>query len=167
MAKRPILTTTADGRKPTTTDAAFPSPAMSFRSPLGSTAPHRCRITNSSSRRRTLTESGFSNVSRMPREAARSGVSRPKERQQIYQGRGVPAGHQDGHAGALLNHRRRARQPRHVARPVRVRVEISHQSRPLRHGRQHTCVLRARPDEIPALHPLPEAPRKHQSARPH
>jgi hypothetical protein len=108
MAKRPILTTTADGRKPTTTDAGIPVPSDEFSLTVGSTAPYRCRITNSSSRWRTLTESGFSNVSRMPREAARSGVSRPKERQQIYQGRGVPAGHQDGHAGAFLNHRRAA-----------------------------------------------------------
>ena len=37
----------------------------------------------------------------------------------------------------------------------------------LRHGRQqHAGLLRARPDEVPALHPLPEAPRRQQPARP-
>jgi hypothetical protein len=35
--------------------------------------------------------------------------------QLLYQGRGVPAGHLDGHSGAFFNRRRRARQPRHVA----------------------------------------------------
>jgi catalase len=46
-------------------------------------------------------------------------------------------------------------------------VEVLHQSRQLRHGReQHAGVLRARPDEVPALHPLPETPRGHQYARP-
>ena len=63
-------------RKSTTTDAGFQSPAMSSRSPLGPTAQYCCRITISSSRWRTSIGSGFPNVSRMPKEAARSGVSR-------------------------------------------------------------------------------------------
>ena len=44
--------------------------------------------------------------------------------------------------------------------------EVLHQSGQLRHGRQqYSGVLFARPDEIPAFHPLPEAPGGHQPAR--
>ena len=70
-------------------------------------------------------------------------------------------------AGPLLDRGGRAGQPRHLARPARLRAEVLHDRGQLRHGRQqHAGLLRQGPDEVPALHPLPEAPRRQQPARP-
>ena len=78
-----------------------------------------------------------------------------QRRQRVHQGRGLPARHQDRDGGPVLHRGRRARQPRHLARPARLRAEVLHHRGQLRHGRQqHAGVLRARPDEVPALHPL-------------
>jgi hypothetical protein len=65
-----------DGNIPQQPMQGFQSQAMSSRSQLGATVPYCCRIIISSSRWRTSTGSGFPNVSRMPKEVARSGVSR-------------------------------------------------------------------------------------------
>ena len=90
-----------------------------------------------------------------------------QRRQQVHQGRGLPAGHQDRHADPVLHRGWRARQPRHLARPARVLAEVLHVGGQLRHGRQqHAGVLHARPDEVPALHPIPEAHAGNQPARP-
>ena len=88
-------------------------------------------------------------------------------RQRLHARRALPARRQDRHARALLDRRRRERQPRHVARPPRLRAEVLHVRGQLRHGRQqHAGLLRQGPDEVPALHPQPEAPRRQRPARP-
>jgi catalase len=47
------------------------------------------------------------------------------------------------------------------------RVEVLHESGQLRHGRErHAGILPPRSDEVPALHPFPEAPGRQQPARP-
>ena len=74
-------------------------------------------------------------------------------------GGAVPAGREDRDAGALFHRGRRTGQPRHLARRARLLAEVLHERRQLRPGRQqHARLLRARPDEVPALHPQPEAP---------
>ena len=89
-----------------------------------------------------------------------------QRRQQIHQGRGISARHQDRHAGQVLHRRRRAGQPRHLAGSARVRAEVLHDRGQLRHGRQqHAGLLHARPAEVPALHPIPEAHAGNQFAR--
>ena len=88
-------------------------------------------------------------------------------RQRVHEGRAVPARRQDRHGGPVLHRRRRARQPRHLAGPARLRAEVLHVRGQLRHGRQqHAGLLHAGPDEVPALHPLSEAPGRQQPARP-
>src|SRR6476660_9172497 len=58
-------------------------------------------------------------------------------------------------------------QPGIRTRPARFRPEVLHARGQLRHGReQHPGLLRPRPDEVPALHPLAEAARRQQPARP-
>ena len=90
-----------------------------------------------------------------------------ERRQRLHQGGGVPARHPDRHADPVLHRGRGAGQPGHLARPARVRAEVLHHRRQLRHGReQHPGVLHPRPAEVPALHPLAEAPRRQQPARP-
>ena len=84
----------------------------------------------------------------------------------LHQGRAVPEGRLDRDARALLDRRRRAGQPRHLARRARLLAEILHQRRQLRPRRQqHAGVLRARSDEVPALHPQPEAAAGFRPAR--
>ena len=82
-----------------------------------------------------------------------------QRRQRVHQGGGVPAGRHDRHADPVLHRGRRAGQPRHLAGPARLRAEVLHERGQLRHGRQqHSGLLRSRPDEVPALHPLAKAP---------
>ena len=79
MAKRPTLTTTARApvTEPTTNDAGIPVSSDEFSLTVGPDGPHvAAGSLSSSSRWRTSTGSGFPSVSRMPREAARSGISR-------------------------------------------------------------------------------------------
>ena len=53
----------------------------------------------------------------------------------------------------------------HRPRPARLRAEVLHAGGQLRPRRQqHAGVLRARPVELPGLHPLAEAPRRHRPA---
>ncbi len=76
-------------------------------------------------------------------------------------------GTRDGGPDPVLHRGRRAGQPRHLARPARLRGEVLHDRGQLRHGReQHPGLLHPRPDEVPALHPLAEAPGGQQPARP-
>ena len=85
----------------------------------------------------------------------------------LHQGRGVPAGHDDGSGGQVLHRRRGAGQPGHLAGSAWVRAEVLHHRGQLRHGRQqHAGVLHSRPDQVPALHPVAEAARRQQPARP-
>ena len=73
----------------------------------------------------------------------------------------------DRRADPVLDRRRRAGQPGHLARPARLRGEVLHQRGQPRHRRQqHAGVLHQGPDEVPALHPLAEAARRQQPARP-
>ena len=75
-------------------------------------------------------------------------------------------GRDDRDAGALLHRRRRDGQPRHLARRARLLAEVLHRRGQLRPGRQqHAGLLRARPDEVSALHPQPEAPARLGPAR--
>ena len=86
-------------------------------------------------------------------------------RQRLHQGRRIPARHQDRDGHPVLHRGRRAGQPGHLARPARFRAEVLHHRRQLRHRRQqHPGVLHPRSDEVPALHPLPEAHAGHQPA---
>ena len=106
-----------------------------------------------------------------PRARARSATCTPRARgafgvfettedvSRVHQGRAVPAGRDDRDAGPLLHRRRRAGQPRHLARPARLRAEVLHDRGQLRPRRQqHPGLLHPRHDEVPALHPQPEAP---------
>ena len=73
----------------------------------------------------------------------------------VHQGGAVPAGRQDRDARPLLDRRRRAGLPRHLARPARLRAEVLHDRGQLRPRRQqHPGLLHPRHDEVPALHPL-------------
>ena len=84
----------------------------------------------------------------------------------VHQGGAVPARREDRDARPLLDRRRRAGLPRHLARPARLRAEVLHDRGQLRPGRQqHPGLLHPRHDEVPALHPLPEAPRRLGPAR--
>ena len=84
----------------------------------------------------------------------------------VHQGRAVPAGRDDRDAGPLLHRGRRAGQPRHLARPARLRAEVLHDRGQLRPRRQqHPGVLHPRHDEVPALHPQPEAAARLRPAR--
>ena len=75
-------------------------------------------------------------------------------------------GVEDRDAGALLDRRRRAGLPRHLARPPRLRAEVLHLRGQLRPRRQqHPGLLHPRHHEVPPLHPLPEAPRRPGPAR--
>ena len=70
----------------------------------------------------------------------------------------------DRDARALLHRRRRAGLPRHLARPARLLAEVLHDRGQLRPRRQqHPGLLHPRHDEVPALHPQPEAPRRHRA----
>ena len=56
--------------------------------------------------------------------------------------------------------------PDTAPRPARLRAEVLHAGGQLRPRRQqHAGLLRARSLELPGLHPLPEAPRRHRSPR--
>ena len=84
----------------------------------------------------------------------------------VHQGGAVPAWGPDRHAGAVLDRRRRAGLPRHLARPPRVRAEVLHLRGQLRPRRQqHPDLLHPGHHEVPALHPQPEAPRGLGAAR--
>ena len=105
--------------------------------------------------------------------AARQGRRRVRSlrgdrgRQPLHEGRGVPARHHDRHADPVLHRGRRAGQPRHLARPPRLRAEVLHHRGQLRHGRQqHAGLLHPGPDEVPALHPLAEAAGRQRPPRP-
>ena len=111
------------------------------------------------------------NRERSPRaQRARQGLGRVRRvrdhrgRVGVHQGGAVPAGRDDRDARALLHGRRRAGQPRHLARPARLRAEVLHDRGQLRPRRQqHAGLLHPRHDEVPALHPQPEAPRRHRA----
>ena len=76
-------------------------------------------------------------------------------------------GASDRHARALLDRRRRAGQPRHLARPPRLRAEVLHRRGQLRPRRQqHARLLHPRRHQVPRLHPLAEAPARLAPARP-
>ena len=78
----------------------------------------------------------------------------------------VPEGRDDRHARAFLHGGRRVGQPRHLARRARLLAEVLHRRRQLRPGRQqHADLLRARSDEVSALHPQPEAAARFRPAR--
>ena len=84
----------------------------------------------------------------------------------VHQGGAVPAGREDRDAGPLLDRGRRAGLPRHLARPARLRAEVLHDRGQLRPRRQqHPGLLHPRHDEVPALHPLAEAPWRQRPAR--
>ena len=75
---------------------------------------------------------------------------------------------EDRDAGALLHRRRRARRRRPRARRARLRAEVLYRGRQLGSGRQqHAGVLRARPLQVPRLHPHAEAPPEDQPALAH
>ena len=58
----------------------------------------------------------------------------------------------------VLDRRRREGIGRLRARPARLRGQVLHRRRQLRHGReQHAGLLHPRPAEVPGLHPHPEA----------
>ena len=66
---------------------------------------------------------------------------------------------------ALLHRRRRARRGRRRARRARLRAQVLHRGGQLGSGRQqHAGVLRARPVQVPRLHPHPEAASEDQYA---
>ena len=94
-------------------------------------------------------------------------LRRDERRQRLHQGGGVPARHPDRHADQVLHRGGGAGQPGHLARPARLRAEVLHVPGQLRHGReQHPGLLRPRPSEVPALHPVAEAAGGQQPARP-
>jgi hypothetical protein len=65
----------------------------------------------------------------------------------------------------VLDRRGGAGIPRHLARPARVRGQVLHHRGQLRPGRQqHPDLLHQGPDEVPALHPLAEAPGRQRAA---
>ena len=67
---------------------------------------------------------------------------------------------------ALLHRRRRAGLRGRRARPARLRAEVLHRGGQLRPRRQqHPGVLHPRPDQVPRLHPHPEARPAHRPAR--
>src|SRR3546814_8695091 len=66
--------------------------------------------------------------------------------------------------GALFDRRGRDGQPGYLARRARLLAEVLHRRGQLRSGRQqHADLLRARPDEVSALHPQPEATSRFRS----
>ena len=70
-------------------------------------------------------------------------------------------------ADPVLDGRRRARQPRHLARPARIRAQALHVRGQPRHRReQRPDLLHPRSDEVPALHPFPETHGRQQPSRP-
>ena len=159
---------TNDSQKPTTNDAGIPVPSDEFSLTVGPDGPILLQD-------HYLIEqmANFNRGENSRTSAACQGKRRVRPfrgdqgRQPIHQGRLIPAGRENGHAGPFFNRGRRARQPRYVARPARLRAEVLYQPGQLRHGReQHAGVLHPRPDEIPALHSFPKAPRRQQSARP-
>ena len=76
----------------------------------------------------------------------------------VHQGGTVPAGRIHRDAGPLLDRGRRDGQSRHMARRARLLAQVLHRRGQLRPRRQqHADVLRSRSDEVPALHPQPEA----------
>ena len=86
----------------------------------------------------------------------------------VHQGCGVPARRHRPNARPLLDRGRRARLARHLARRPRLLAEVLHVRGQLRPRRQqHPGVLHPRPDEVPALHPFPEAAPRLRSARRH
>ena len=87
----------------------------------------------------------------------------------VHQGR-LPrsVGKTHRHLPALLHGGRRAGLRRHRPRPPRLRDQVLHRRGQLRHGRQqHAGLLRARPVEVPGLHPLPEAPARARGMHSH
>ena len=78
----------------------------------------------------------------------------------IYQGQGLLRDRQaDGSVPALLDRRRRARRGGCRARRARLRAEVLYGRGQLGPRRQqHAGVLRARPGQVPRLHPHAEAP---------
>ncbi len=105
-------------------------------------------------------------------QRARQGLGRVRRvrdhrgRLGVHQGGAVPARREDRDARPLLDRRRRAGLPRHLARPARLRAEVLHDRGQLRPRRQqHPGLLHPRHDEVPALHPLAEAPRRLRPAR--
>ena len=89
-----------------------------------------------------------------------------ERRQPVHEGRRVPARHRDRHGHPVLHRRRRAGLARHLAGPPGLRAEVLHDRGQPRHRRQqHADLLHQGPDEVPELHPLPEAARRQQPAR--
>jgi hypothetical protein len=105
---------------------------------------------------------------RRPRQGRRRArlLRGDRRRGAVHQGLVPVAGRQaHRHVRPLLDGGRRAGLPRHRARPARLRAEVLHRRRQLRHGRQqHAGLLRPRPVEVPGLHPLPEATARHGPA---
>jgi catalase len=97
-----------DSRKRTTTDAGIPVPSDEFSLTVGPDGPillqdHYLIEQMANFNRERIPE-------RQPHAKGSGAFGRfevTKGRQPIYQGRFVPAGRQDGHAGAFFNRRRR------------------------------------------------------------
>ncbi|CAA9259387.1 MAG: Catalase KatE, partial [uncultured Arthrobacter sp.] len=105
---------------------------------------------------------------RRPRQGRRSlrCLRNHRRRQHVHQGGPVPDRRRHRDAAALLLSRRRAGLPRHLARPPRLRPEVLHLRGQLRpRGQQHPRLLHPRRHQVPGLHPLAEAPARHQPAR--
>jgi catalase len=94
---------TDKGRKPTTTDAGIPVPSDEFSLTVGPDGPillqdHYLIEQMANFNRERIPE-------RQPHAKGSGAFGRfevTKERQSIYQGRGVPAEHQDRHVGAFF-----------------------------------------------------------------
>ena len=131
------ITMKSDDRKPTTTRCRDPRSqrrALAHRGarradPAAGPLPHRAD---------GQLQPGADPGAPAPREGRRGlrTLRGDQGRQRLHQGRGVPAGHEDGHVDPVLHGGRRARQPRHLARPARLRAEVLHQRGQLRHGGQ-------------------------------
>ena len=88
-------------------------------------------------------------------------------RQSLHESGRLPARHRNRARPSLLDRRRRARLARHLARPPRLCRQVLHERGKSRHRRQqHPGLFHPRPDQVPELHPQPEAAGRQQPARP-